>query len=104
MMRPATDCTLVSLVLATVWGVSVPLDAAEIVTITPAVVAASGASGPPSGKEADWILGDHLMRNDRIVAVIAAPGPTRHANMTVKNVSRRVTRSLRCLRLYAARV
>ena len=44
------------------------------------------ASLPPSGKEADWILGDYVLRNDRIVAVIAKPVATRNANMTVRNV------------------
>jgi hypothetical protein len=62
------------------------LEAAEIVTITPELIARGADGGPPTGKEADWILGDHLLRNDRLVAVIAAPGPTRHANMTVRNV------------------
>jgi hypothetical protein len=55
---------------------------AEIVTITPensAVVA-------PGGKEADWIHGDHVIRNDRITAVVARPVATRHANMTVRDV------------------
>lgn len=87
MLRSSIKSSLFACVMATaLWGGGVPPQAAEIVTITPAVVAASGAARPPSGKEADWILGDHLLRNDRIVAVIAAPGPTRHANMTVKNV------------------
>jgi len=61
----------------------------ELVTITPEWLAGPGAAdggGPPAGKEADWIYGDHLLRNDRIVAVIADPLPTRHANMTVRNV------------------
>jgi len=59
--------------------------AAEIVTITQALVEAAG-NAPPEGKEADWILGDHLLRNDRIVAVIGDTLPTRHANMTIRNV------------------
>ena len=65
------------------------LRAAELVTITPAWLAGPAAApdaGPPTGKESDWILGDHVLRNDRIVAVIADPVPTRHANMTVRNV------------------
>lgn len=66
-----------------------PLEAAEIVTITPEWLAGPGSdrhAAPPAGKEADWILGDHLLRNDRIVAVIADPIPGRHANMTVRTV------------------
>jgi hypothetical protein len=63
--------------------------AVELVTITPEWLAGLGAAdagGPPVGKEADWIHGDHVLRNDRIAAVIADPVPTRHANMTVRNV------------------
>ena len=60
--------------------------AAEIVTITPDNLAAAAAGSlPPAGKETDWIIGDHVLRNDRIVAVVARPTPTRHANMTVRN-------------------
>jgi hypothetical protein len=46
----------------------------------------TNAAVPPTGKEADWILGDYVLRNDRIVAVIAKPVATRNANMTVTNV------------------
>ncbi len=63
--------------------------AAEVTTITSELIATvqqTGESAPPRGKEADWIIGDHLMKNDHIVAVIGATKPTRHANMTVKNV------------------
>ena len=40
----------------------------------------------PEGKEVDCIYGDWVLRNDRIVVVIADAVPTRHANMTVRNV------------------
>lgn len=40
----------------------------------------------PRGKEADCILGDLVLRNDRIVLAIAQPLPTRNANMTVRAV------------------
>lgn len=40
----------------------------------------------PRGKEVDAIYGDWVLRNDHIVAVIAAPKATRNANMTVRNV------------------
>ena len=40
----------------------------------------------PAGKEPDAILGDWVLRNEAIVAVIAAPGKLRNANMTVRNV------------------
>ncbi|HXG11276.1 MAG TPA: CehA/McbA family metallohydrolase [Gemmataceae bacterium] len=40
----------------------------------------------PAGKEADCILGDYAFRSDRLLAVVAQPLPTRHANMTVRQV------------------
>src|SRR6478735_9253021 len=40
----------------------------------------------PQGKEVDAIYGDYVLRNDKIVAVIAQPLATRNANMTVRNV------------------
>ncbi len=40
----------------------------------------------PQGKEVDAIGDDWVIRNDRIVAVIAQPAPWRKANMTVGNV------------------
>jgi len=41
----------------------------------------------PGGKEADAIYGDVVLRNGLLSAVIARPLPTRHANMTVKDVA-----------------
>lgn len=40
----------------------------------------------PHGKEVDAIYGDIVLRNEKIVAVIARPARTRNANMTVRNV------------------
>ncbi len=40
----------------------------------------------PQGKEVDCIYGDYVLRNDKIVVVIAQPLPTRNANMTVRGV------------------
>jgi hypothetical protein len=40
----------------------------------------------PQGKEADAIYGDYVLRNDKIVCVIADAIPSRNANMTVRNV------------------
>ncbi len=40
----------------------------------------------PRGKEPDAIYGDWILRNEHLVAVIAAPVATRNANMTVRNV------------------
>ncbi|MFG0333091.1 MAG: CehA/McbA family metallohydrolase [Maioricimonas sp. JB049] len=41
----------------------------------------------PEGKEVDAIYGDLVLRNDRIVAVIAQPLASRHANMTVRTIA-----------------
>lgn len=40
----------------------------------------------PAGKEADAIHGDWVLRNDELIAVVAAPDDERDANMTVRNV------------------
>jgi hypothetical protein len=40
----------------------------------------------PAGKEVDAIHGDFVLQNDKVIAVIAAPGPERDANLTVHNV------------------
>ena len=40
----------------------------------------------PRGKEVDCIYGDFVLRNDRIIAVVANPVPNRHANVTVRQV------------------
>jgi hypothetical protein len=40
----------------------------------------------PQGKEVDCIYGDVVLRNDRIVAVVAQPVAGRNANMMVRNV------------------
>ena len=40
----------------------------------------------PAGKEVDAILGDFVLRNRLVTAVIAQPLATRHANMTVRDV------------------
>ncbi|HET6422672.1 MAG TPA: CehA/McbA family metallohydrolase [Planctomycetaceae bacterium] len=41
----------------------------------------------PEGKEVDAIYGDIVLRNSKLTAVIAQTKPTRHANMTVRDVS-----------------
>ncbi len=40
----------------------------------------------PQGKEVDAIYGDLVLRNEHLIAVIAQPLASRHANMTVKDV------------------
>jgi hypothetical protein len=57
--------------------------AAEALTLSPD----NAAEAAPAGKEADWIYGDHVLRNDRLVAVIGRPVATRNANMTVRGVA-----------------
>lgn len=56
--------------------------AAELAVLTPE----TWKEFAPAGKEIDAIYGDFVLRNDRLVAVVAEPLPTRNANMTVKNV------------------
>ena len=56
------------------------LSAAEVRVIEP-------ESKPAiSGKEVDWIYGDYFMKNDHLSVIIAAPLPTRDANLTVRNI------------------
>ena len=40
----------------------------------------------PHGKEVDAIHGDLVLRNENLIAVIARPDPSRHANMTVRDI------------------
>ena len=40
----------------------------------------------PTGKEVDAIYGDFVLRNDKMIVVIANPVAGRNANMTVKDV------------------
>ncbi|MEM8680677.1 MAG: hypothetical protein AAGF97_15115, partial [Planctomycetota bacterium] len=40
----------------------------------------------PVGKEVDAIYGDHVLRSDRLIAVVAQATDTRNANLTVKGV------------------
>ncbi len=40
----------------------------------------------PPGKEADAVLGDYVLKNDKIWAIVAQPAKWRNANMTVKSV------------------
>ena len=56
--------------------------AAELAAITPANWREFGVRG----KEADFIYGDLVLRNDRITCVIARPIAGRNANMTVRAV------------------
>jgi hypothetical protein len=59
---------------------------AEILRLTP-----ENWSAVPAGKEVDAIYGDYLVRNDKVVAIIADPVPSRNANVSVQNVQGAVT-------------
>jgi hypothetical protein len=63
-------------------GANDRVTAAELVRLAPE----TWDKYAPQGKEVDAIYGDYLLRNDKIVVVIANPIPTRHANMTVRDV------------------
>ncbi len=56
--------------------------AAELVRITES----NFADVVPAGKEVDAIYGDYVLRNDRVVAVLAQPIANRKANMTTRGV------------------
>jgi hypothetical protein len=60
----------------------VPLPATDFVRLTPE----NWDRYVPTGKEVDAIYGDYVLRNDKIVAVIAHPNPMRNANLTTVNV------------------
>lgn len=69
--------------LAVVCGVLVsPARSAELVTLSEE----NWAEYAPAGKEVDCILGDYVLRSDRLTAVVAQAKETRNANMTVKGV------------------
>jgi hypothetical protein len=59
-----------------------PIRGAELVRLN----AKNFEAYAPAGKEADAIYGDYVLRNDKLVCVVADPLPTRNANMTVRNV------------------
>ena len=60
--------TLAAFACLTFWTAQAP--AAELVTLSPG----NYAQYAPGGKEADAVIGDYVLRNDRIVAVVADPG------------------------------
>ncbi len=77
------NCRILSValvVLMSVVGLSLP--AAELVELNED----TWDDFAPQGKEVDCIYGDYVLRNDKIVVVIAQPLATRNANMTVRGV------------------
>lgn len=68
--------------LAVAFSAASTLAAAELATLGPE----NWDEYAPQGKEVDCIYGDQVLRNDRIVAVVAQPIVGRNANMMVRNV------------------
>ena len=79
MLRPAR---LLVVVVCSLCCIS-PLLAGDLVQLSPD----NWDAYIPAGKEVDCNYGDYLLRNDKIVAVIARPVAGRNANMTVRDVA-----------------
>ncbi|MFW6125144.1 MAG: hypothetical protein ACOC46_03260 [Pirellulales bacterium] len=72
----------IGLAVALLAGVAAPrVPAADLVRLTPQ----TWDRYVPQGKEVDSIYGDFVLRNDRLVAVVANPVEGRNANMTVRD-------------------
>ena len=56
---------------------STPLSAAEAFEVAP-----GRETDLPKGKEADGILGDFVLRNDKVIALVSQNSPDRRANMS----------------------
>ena len=76
--RPIPPLALLCLLVAIT-----PVSAARIVRITPE----NYPTILPKGKEVDAIIGDYLLTNDRLSAVVADVTPGRKANMTTPRVA-----------------
>lgn len=79
MRRPSLAAVCWSLLVA---ASATAQDAVELVVLTDE----NWAEYVPQGKEVDAIVGDIVLRNTYLTAVIAQPTATRHANMTVRDV------------------
>ena len=80
---PFTGCLAATAALALAMALPAPsARATDLVTLSPQ----TWDTYAPTGKEADAIYGDFVLRNDRVVAVIARPVRMRNANMTVRDV------------------
>ena len=83
MKRSAALATLCMLLLALIARAPAEQDGqVEVVRLTPE----NWTRFAPAGKEVDAIAGDLVLRNQHLIAVIAEPLATRHANMTVRDV------------------
>ncbi len=65
-----------------VWGLSAQRDRAEAFEVSPERI-----HELPTGKEADGLPGDFVLRNDRIHALVSGAQPFRRANMTTDYAS-----------------
>lgn len=72
---------IISLLLVTTSVVSSSAPAAELVLLTDA----TWDEYAPRGKEVDCIYGDYVLRNDKLVAVVANPVAGRHVNLTIRD-------------------
>ena len=61
------------------WALSAQREAAEVFQVTP-----DGMVEMPSGKEADGLPGDFVLRNQKIHALVSGTQPLRRANMTTE--------------------
>ncbi len=86
-MKACLPVVMVAFVLGAMWCVvsSQERDAAPVEVIR--LTDENWEAVAPHGKEVDAIVGDLVLRNRHLVAVIAQPLPTRNANMTVKTVA-----------------
>lgn len=75
-------CAPLWLLLTTIGPANPVAPAAELVRLSPD----TWDEYAPQGKEVDCIYGDFVLRNDKIVAVVAQPIAGRNANMMVRNV------------------
>lgn len=81
-MRTTARCLPLVLLLVLAGANLSVLSAAEIVALSPN----TWDEYVPQGKEVDCIYGDFVLRNHRVVAVVARPVAGRNANLTVRNV------------------
>ena len=86
-MKACLPVVMVALVLGAMWCVvsSQERDAGPVEVIR--LTDDNWETVAPRGKEVDAIVGDLVLRNRHLVAVIAQPIPTRNANMTVKSIA-----------------
>ncbi len=85
MRRRALGLTVLLLLAALGINASIKDDSGNVEIAT--LDASNWDEFAPGGKEVDAIYGDLVLRNKHLVAVIAQPLASRHANMTVRDVA-----------------